>query len=259
MAKSDDVQRGASARVSTARLYTDLAWLWPYWGDAAVGYADYCAHVVGMISRYSRGPVGTLLNLGCGGGKNVFNLKQRFEVTGVDLSPVMLEQAARLNPECRFVEGDMRTLRLGVQFDAVLMDDAISCMACLGDFEAALRTAHAHLRPGGVLVVTPDTTVETFCQNRTTVTPGQRLPEGLDVVFVENNYDPDGTDEHYETTVVYLIREHGRLRIESDHWLMGLFPLDTWRRVLREIGFALHEVPYRLGDETYTVFACVRR
>jgi hypothetical protein len=32
---------------------------------------------------------------------------------------------------------------------------------------AALRTAHAHLDPGGILVVTPDVTAKTFQQNQT--------------------------------------------------------------------------------------------
>lgn len=245
---------------STCRLYTDLAWLWPMWGDVADECAHYCRHVAGLIERHATHPVRTLLDIGCGGGKNVFNLKGTFSVTGVDLSPAMLAQASVLNPESTFVLGDMRTFRLDRTFDAVLMDDAISYMTCLADFEAAFRTASVHLNPGGVLVVTPDVTVETFQQNKTIVTPATRKGprDELDVVFIENVYDPDPADEHYETTVLYLIREHGHLRIETDHWTMGLFPLDTWRRVLREAGFEVHEGQYDAGEDEYTVFACVK-
>jgi SAM-dependent methyltransferase len=240
----------------TYRLYTDLAWLWPMWGDATQEYAHYCQHVAAQIRRYAKRPVSTLLNMGCGGGKNALNLKREFEVTGVDLSSTMLEQAKTLNPECAFVEGDMRSCRLGRTYDAVLMDDAISHINCLTDFTAAFRTAHAHLNPGGVLVVTPDVTTETFVQNRTTVTPSARA--GMEVVFVENVYDPDPTDGRYETTILYLIRDHGQLRIETDRWTMGIFSLDTWRGVLRETGFDVHEGRYGLGEDEYHVFACVR-
>jgi len=245
---------------NTCRLYTDLAWLWPMWGDAADEYAHYCRHVSSLIERHATHPVRTLLDIGCGGGKNVFNLKGRFSVTGVDLSPTMLAQARLLNPESTFVLGDMRTFRLDRPFDAVLMDDAISYMTCLADFEAAFRAASVHLNPGGVLVVTPDVTVESFQQNRTIVTPAMRKGprDELDVVFIENVYDPDPADEQYETTVLYLIRDHGRLRIETDHWTMGLCLLDTWRRVLRETGFEVHEGRYNVGEDEYTVFACVR-
>ena len=154
----------------------------------------------------------------------------------------------------------MRTFSLGRTFDAVLMDDAISYMTCLADFEAAFRTASAHLIPGGVLVATPDVTAETFRQNRTIATPATRTntEAEFDVVFIENVYDPDPADEHYETTILYLIRDHGRLRIETDHWRMGLFSLDTWRRVLREAGFKVHEGRYKAGEDEYVVFACVK-
>lgn len=245
---------------STRRLYTDLAWLWPMWGDAADEYAHYCRHVAGLIERYAERPAVTLLNVGCGGGKNVFNLKERFRVTGLDLSPDMLAQASALNPESSFVCGDMRAFRLGRTFDAVLMDDAISFMSCLDDFVASFRTATEHLSPGGVLVATPDVTTETFRQNRTIVTPATRTGgrDGLDVVFVENVYDPDPADEQYETTVLYLIRDHGRLRVETDRWTMGLFPLETWRSVLREAGLEVHEGRYDAGEDEYTVFACVK-
>jgi SAM-dependent methyltransferase len=244
------------AMKDTCHLYTDLAWLWPMWGDAATEYAHYCQHVTGLIRRHARRPVATLLDIGCGGGKNVLNLNRDFDVTGLDLSPAMLAQAKELNPGCRFVQGDMRTFRLGQAFDAVLMDDAISHMNCRADFVAAFRTAYAHLNPGGVLIATPDVTIETLQQNKTTTTPARR--DGLDVVFVENVYDPDPADEQYETTILYLIRDHGRLRIETEHWTMGIFSLDTWRQILRETGFQVHEGLYRPGEDEYTVFACVK-
>jgi predicted TPR repeat methyltransferase len=230
------------------------------WGGVADEYARYCHHVLGLIEEYARHPTGTLLNIGCGGGKNVYNLKGKFSVTGVDLSPTMLAQAREMNPESTFVHGDMRTFRLGRTFDAVLMDDAISYMTCLEDFVAAFRNASAHLKSGGVLVTTPDVTTETFQQNKTLATPATHLetPAELDVVFVENVYDPDPADEQYDTTIVYLIRDHGQLRIETDHWTMGLFSLDTWRGVLREAGFEVHEGRYVGSEDEYTVFACVK-
>ncbi|MDH4044872.1 MAG: class I SAM-dependent methyltransferase [Gemmatimonadota bacterium] len=240
----------------TCRLYTDLAWLWPMWGDAATEYAHYCEHVTALIRQYAEHPATTLLDIGCGGGKNVLNLKRHFDVTGLDLSPAMLAQAKDLNPECHFVQGDMRTCRPIGTFDAVLMDDAIAHMSCLTDLVAALRTAYDHLNPGGVLVVTPDVTIETFRQNKTTTSLATR--DGVDVVFIENVYDPDPADEQYQTTILYLIRDRGRLRIETDHWTMGIFSLDTWRQVLRETGFELHEGLYSPGEDEYAVFACVK-
>jgi SAM-dependent methyltransferase len=250
-----DVRQGKKVE-ETRRLYTDLAWLWPLWGDAATEYAHYSEHVTALIRKYSERQAIMLLDIGCGGGKNVFNLKRDFKVTGLDLSPTMLAQAKELNPECAFVQGDMRSFRLNSSFDAVLMDDAIAHMNSRADFAAAFRTAHAHLNPGGVLIATPDATVESFQQNKTSTHSATR--DGLDVVFIENVYDPDPTDEQYEATILYLIREQGSLRIETEHWDMGLHSLDTWRHVLSDTGFQVHEEPYSLGEDDYTVFVCVK-
>ncbi|SIT72360.1 Methyltransferase domain-containing protein [Ectothiorhodosinus mongolicus] len=105
----------------TRHLYTDLAWLWPVWGDAATEYAHYCEHITAMVRQYAKRPVNSLLDIGCGGGKNVLNLKRHFNVTGLDLSPTMLAQARELNPESTFVHGDMRTFRLNSTFDIVYL------------------------------------------------------------------------------------------------------------------------------------------
>jgi predicted N-acetyltransferase YhbS len=187
------------------------------------------------------------------------NLKREYAVTGVDLSPRMLELARELNPECDFVQGDMREFDLGRTFDAVLMDDAISYMTTRSELRSAFAAAWRHLAPGGVMVVTPDETRESFVQNRTEATPATGAkPAGVDVVFVENSYDPDLGDDHYEATMVYLIREDGRLRVETDRHLLGLFPLAAWRETLTGVGFRIHEAAYEEGGRAYVSFACLK-
>ncbi|OQA91000.1 MAG: dTDP-3-amino-3,4,6-trideoxy-alpha-D-glucopyranose [Elusimicrobia bacterium ADurb.Bin231] len=207
------------------------------------------------MRQYSKREARTLLDIGCGG-KNVFNLKRYFNVTGIDLSPDMLAQAKELNLEYAFVLGNMRVFKLNTTFDAVLIDDAISQMNTRADFEAAIRASYSHLNPGGVMIVTPDVTIENFQQNKTTTFSASR--DGLDVVFIENVYDQDPTDEQYETTIIYLIRENGILRIETDRWNMGLYTMEVWRQTLQETGFHAYEKKFCLGKDEYTTFVCVK-
>jgi SAM-dependent methyltransferase len=240
---------------NTNRLYDDLAWLWPMWGEPTE-YAPHCEHVTRLIRQYARRDARSLLNVGCGGGKNVFNLKRDFQVTGLDLSPAMLDLARRLNPGCKFVPGDMRAFSLDERFDAILIDDAISYMVTEAELRQVFDRACAHLDAGGVMVVEPDDTKETFCQNHTKIwyaAPAFK-PENVDVVFVENNYDPDPQDDVYEGTMIYLIRENGKLRVERDFHLLGLFSIDVWRRELRDAGFEVHESK----DGDCVTFACVK-
>lgn len=246
---------------ATLRLYNDLAWLWSVWGDPLGEYADYCKEVVRFICEHALRPVNSLLNIGCGGGKNVFNLKRHFDVVGIDLSQAMLGLAKGLNPECQFLQGDMRSYSLGRTFDAILMDDSITYMTSRTDLKAAFRVAFQHLNPGGVMVTSPDYTTETFVQNTTVVTPAfcKAQPANIEVIFVENNYDPDPSDNSYEGMILYLIREGGKLRIETDCHILGLFPLCVWRETLTSVGFEIHEEKYIEGDREHVTFACVKR
>lgn len=241
-------------------LYSDYAWLWPLWGDADGEYAEWCNLVHRLMQQHARRELRTLLNLGCGGGKNMTNLKQHYTVTGVDISAEMLDLARQLNPSCTFVQDDMRTCQLAQSFDAVLIDDAITYMTSRSDLARVFATAYAHLAPGGVMVVSPDYLVETFRQNETRVSHASAThkPAHLDVVFIENNYDPDPHDDTFAGTMMYLIREHGVLRIVQDHSTLGLFPVDVWRDTLRNCGFAVHEVT-GMAHPTHPVFVGVRQ
>ena len=241
------------------RLYQDLSWLFPLWGDPDGDYAEWCDRVTQLIRQHARRETHTLLNMGCGGGKNAYNLKRAFEVTGIDISPAMLDLARTLNPECAFLLADMRDCDLGRSFDAILIDDSVSYMINRAELRAVFAIAYRHLHSGGVMVVSPDETTETFQQNRTRVSyaKAKTKPTNLDVVFIENYYDPDPTDDIYDGLILYLIREDGKLRIEPDHHSLGIFPLDVWRVTLREIGSEVHEDLDQDREDGMT-FVCVK-
>jgi len=131
----------------TARLY-DLVY-------EAQG-KDYAAEsaVVDALVQERRPGARTLLDVACGTGGHLRHLRHRYEVTGVDLDPGMLDEARTHLPDVRLVEGDMRTLRLEKRFDAVVC--LFSSVGYLRDTEelgAALGAMAAHLTGGGVLVV----------------------------------------------------------------------------------------------------------
>jgi SAM-dependent methyltransferase len=241
------------------KLYTELSWLWPMWGDPNTEYARYCEFVTNIIERGTQISVKTLLDIGCGGGKNLFNLKKRYVAAGLDISADMLYLAKELNPGCELVQGDMRRFSLGKKYDAILIDDAIGYMVTGEEIASVFRCAYDHLNPGGVMVVTPEFTEE-FVQNETMTYKGEKTIDGkhIEVVFIENNYDPDPEDDTYESTLVFLIRENGKLRIESDNHTLGIFNSDTWRTLLRNAGFSFSEYLYKEGTRVYTTFGCVR-
>ena len=110
---------------------------------------------------------GPVLELGSGTGRVALALAAAsIEVHGVDVSPRMVQrarekaEAAGLANACRFQQGDMRTVRLGLRFPLVIMPfRSFQNMLSVDDQRAALATVDAHLEAGGCLafdVFAPD-------------------------------------------------------------------------------------------------------
>lgn len=225
---------GATPDPNRHRLYEDLAWTWPIVSPPE-HYADEAKGFWRFLRMGAMGPVHDVLHLGSGGGHVDANLKRHVQITGVDLSPSMLRLARRLNREVEYRRGDMRSVRLGRAFDGVMISDAVSYMRTPRDLARAFATAFRHLRPGGAFVTYAEMARERFVQNWTETIRGRR--GNVEVVFVENRYDPNPRDTTFESTFLYLIRRRGRLTVETDRHVLGLFPTATWRQTLRGAGF----------------------
>ena len=100
------------------RLYDEFASWWPLL-SAPADYAEEAAFYARILNEAGRTRPRTVLELGSGGGSNASHLKARFEMVLVDRSDGMLAVSRALNPECEHIQGDMRRVRLGRQFDAV--------------------------------------------------------------------------------------------------------------------------------------------
>ncbi len=108
------------------------------------------------------GSIADLLELGCGTGRHAVQFSALgHSVTGVDMSPEMVEQAknraAQLPPErqagLRFQTGDVRSLELGCRFDSVVsLFHVMNYQVKNEDLKAAFSTAARHLKPGGLFL-----------------------------------------------------------------------------------------------------------
>jgi len=235
------------------RLYADLSWLWPIISPPE-DYIPEVAQFVRLIQQYTRRPVQTLLDLGCGGGHNDRWFKMYYQVTGVDLSKAMLSLARELNPEAIYLTGDMRSVRLEQTFDAVVIADSITYMLSEDDLQQAFTTAYEHLAPGGVFVTYAEENRENFEQNA--IHTSNQSRGDLEVTLIENYYDPDPQDTTMEVIFIYLIRRAGELQVETDRHVLGLFSLETWGRLLRETGFEVEMVDFE--GEDIPLFVCVK-
>jgi SAM-dependent methyltransferase len=238
------------------RLYKDLSWIWPIVSppDDYVRETDYFSNI---IKEHAAINVHSVLDLGCGGGNHDYTLKQHFNVTGVDNSEAMLKLARSLNPEVDYHLGDMRNLQMEGIFDAVTIFDSINSMLTESDLAAAFTTAYIYLKPGGILLTMAETTKENFRQNR--MFCSTHVKDDMDITFVQNYYDSNPADTIYEATFGFLIRQGGRLRIENDRHLFGIFRANVWHDLLKNTGFNVIEKelePHHKEMEPFPLFIC---
>jgi SAM-dependent methyltransferase len=217
------------------RLYSDLAPWWPL--ISPVGEYEQDAAALAGAFAAARLPVGSVLDLGSGGGHVAWHLKDRFGLTLADRSADMLAVSRTLNPECEHVQGDMRTIRLGLVFDAVLVHDAVDYITTEDELLAVAQTAFAHCRPGGVAVFAPDHTADTFRPG--TGAGGGSDESGRQASFRERTRDPDPADEWIEVEYEFSLRTpEGRVQVVRESHRLGAFRYETWHRVLVAAGFA---------------------
>jgi SAM-dependent methyltransferase len=123
-------------------------------------YSAEAQYVSSILSR--RSGCKAILELGCGTGTHAECLAQAgYAVDGVDISEQMVAQAEtrkvalplELRAKLSFSPGDVRTVRLGKTYDAVIsLFHVMSYQSSNTDLSAAFDTAASHLSPGGLFV-----------------------------------------------------------------------------------------------------------
>jgi len=225
----------SEADAPTPELYGSLA-SWFHLLTKPEDYVEEAEFARRLLVQAIDPPPYTLLELGAGGGNNASHLKKHFRMTLTDISEPMLDNSRRINPECEHIAGDMRALRLVRSFDGVFIHDAVGYMLTEDDLRAAMTTAFEHCRPGGVVLIMPDYTRETF---RSSVHHGGHDGTNRSVRYLEWTFDADPQDNVYSVDFVYLLRENdGPVRVVHDVHVESVFARGVWLRLLRECGFA---------------------
>lgn len=237
-------------------LYYRLADWWPAISPPSE-YAEEATLYVDMIRSAAHTPVREVLELGSGGGNNASHMKRTLTLTLVEPADRMRELSRALNPECEHVAGDMRSVRLGRTFDAVFIHDAVMYMTTENDLRAALATAAAHLAPGGVALVVPDATAETF--EEATEHGGGEDGSGRRARYLMWTLPPEPDEISFETHYAFLMREtDGSVSVVHDVHREGLFGRARWLRLFEDVGLSATLVPRKIEGVEYDSFVALR-
>jgi SAM-dependent methyltransferase len=104
-------------------------------------YESECDLIEQAFLRYSKEPVKTILDMGCGTGNHLFP------------NAIKKSQSETFNHSPVFSHGDMRKVELGEKFDAILMMFAVLGYQLTNqDVLSTLDTVRKHLKPGGLFI-----------------------------------------------------------------------------------------------------------
>lgn len=191
-----------------------------------------------------RSDLRSVLDIACGTGHHLAAFAATVPRTvGVDLSEDMCRRAASRYPDLTFRYGDMRSMRLGEQFDLVTcLFSSIGHMGTVEEMTAALVTMRVHLAPGGVCVVDPWWTPERFIDGHVDSFTGQM--EEDTVSRVSHSVEQDGKSI---VTVDYLVTSPatGTRHLRESH-AITLFRHEEYQQAFEAAGLDAKLVQHHL-------------
>jgi SAM-dependent methyltransferase len=204
-----------------------------------------------------------LLELACGTGRVLLPLARAgYEITGLDVSPAMLEvarakvEAERLSARVRLVQNDMRDFSLGRRYNLAYVPlNSFMHLVTLEDHLATLSCIRRHLAPDGLLVIdmfNPDqeillagdgrvTLEKTLTDSHTGVVVQLFHSRRVDtarqiqeVIFIIDEIGPDGTVRRvlFPFTIRYFFQPEKALLLEKAGFVVenvyGSYDLDPF-------------------------------
>lgn len=168
----------------------------------------------------------SLLDVACGTGEHARHLVRDFDVDGIDLQPEFIQVAQRKVASGTFAVGDMRSFDLQKRYDVVqCLFSSIGYLTHPDEVISALRCFRNHLKPGGIILVEPWFTPETYHPGRPHMAPPV---DQSDIKIVRMNV----SEKEGRLSLLrfhYLIAsKEGVEHVEEDHQL-ALYTIEEMR------------------------------
>lgn len=195
-------------------------------------YAKESNSIRELIKQHKRSKGKALLDVACGTGQHLFFLRRFFKVEGLDVDPKLLAIARKRNPGVTFHRADMVDFTLHGKFDVITcLFSSIGYVKTVSRFRRSVASMVEHLKPGGVLILEPWLTPESFKLGR------------LGCVFVDqpklkiariSTAEADGRVSILH--LHYLVGTPKGVRYFIERHELGLFPQSEYLSALRKHG-----------------------
>lgn len=223
--------------------------------DAAYGFKDYTTEaqlIREVIQRYHPN-AHTLLDVACGTGQHLYHLRQWYEVAGLDLQEELLAGARRRCPDVPFHHASMLDFELPTDFDVITcLFSSIGYARTTEHLGAALTSMRRHLREGGVILIEPWFSPDSFWTGA--VTTNATSSAGVEAAWM---YTSEAEDGLAILDVQYLFGIPGRVEHFAERHELGLFSPEEYRAAIEQVGLMAEHDP--IGPLGRGLFAGVDR
>lgn len=226
-------------------FYTRLA---PYYDRMykQIDYEGNSQKLHDIIQKYKKSKGIRWLDVACGTGTHIMHLIDKYDAMGFDLSDEMLTIAREKCPDIEFVQGNMTELNLGLKFDVITcLFGSIGYLTQEEELEKAIHAFSKHTDPGGVVIIEPMFTKETFREGsigvicldlpEIKIARVNRSRKEGDIVYLNFNFLVTTCDKGPEHFV--------------DLSPMAVFPRNTYLSILEENGLSAQFVESGLQKE----------
>ncbi|WP_051309159.1 class I SAM-dependent DNA methyltransferase [Desulfogranum japonicum] len=221
-------------------MYSDFKTISTYYDTLYVNdseYAPEAAKVKELLTKHGVPSQADLLILACGTGGHIPYFKDDYHVSGLDLSEDMLALAIKKFPDLRFYLGNLIDFELEADFDAMIcLYGSIGFVQTVDNLRASMKRIASHLRPDGLVLLTPWSTVEDF-QELIVVdsadNPDFKIARMENVRLKEPNI--------VEVTFHHLLGENNEVTYHRQSMEIGLFSRQEYLSAMTDAGLKVVE------------------
>jgi len=203
--------------------------------DKVYSFKDYAAESERLrrIIEARAPDARTLLDVACGTGMHLAELRRWYEVEGLDVDPELLAFARDRLPGVPLHEGDMASFDLGRDFDVVTcLFSSIAYVRTEEGLRAATAALARHVAPRGLLVIEP------------WITPDAWIPDHVGAAFVDEpelkvariNAGVEPKSDRLVLDMHYLVGTPAGVEHFIERHEVGMFTSDQYLEAVREAG-----------------------
>ena len=233
------------------KLYSKLAIVYHEMYQSIFDYKKEFQFYNKLLKKYK---CKKILEIGCGSGNLApFFLKSKYNYTGLDLFNEMLKIAREVEPKAKFIQGDMRNLKVNDKFDAIIITGrSFTYLIKNEDVIKTLKSTFRNLKKNGILIFDNFDANKIFSKFKKHFVQTAKYKNRAYKRVSKSSWNLK-TGWTWNWNATYYIKENGKTKIIKDKSILRAFNEDELKLFLKINKFKVLDV--LKDDASITIIA----